>query len=421
MLGFLMVALKIIILIGFLIFIHELGHFTIAKLCKVKVNEFALGFGPAIFSKQGKETKYQLRLIPLGGFVSMEGESEQSEEKGSFSKVSIPKRIAIVAAGGLVNIIFATILYFGIQAYAADNVTTKISAVTPGYAADVSGILPGDEIIKINGKKVHRQVDINNMLDSSNGNNVVVTIKRANQIIELNVQPTVYEYKAAGIYMGSDHDTTVHGFDSKNSIEGQGIEIGDKIIYANGIYVEDDLAKLSEATQLDNGTKQDINFVIRRQGEEHTVNVVSKITKKYVLGVELEKAENNFLNNIYYAWLDTGDFTFSIVENIKILFTGKVNKNDLMGPVGISSIVAKTTGIQDFLYIMAIISLSLGVTNLLPFPPLDGGKIVLLIIEGIRKKPLQEKYEVGIQMFGFAIMIMLSLYITYNDILRIHH
>ena len=112
MISFILSAIKIIFLLGFLIFIHELGHFTVAKLCKVRVNEFAIGFGPAIWKKQGKQTKYALRLIPLGGFVSMEGEEERSEESGSFSKASIPKRIAIVAAGAIVNIIFAIIVYF---------------------------------------------------------------------------------------------------------------------------------------------------------------------------------------------------------------------------------------------------------------------------------------------------------------------
>ena len=112
MISFLISAIKIIFLLGFLILIHEGGHFLVAKLCKVKVNEFAIGFGPTIWKKQGKETKYALRLIPLGGFVSMEGEVESSEKEGSFSKASIPKRIAIVAAGVIVNIIFGLIVYF---------------------------------------------------------------------------------------------------------------------------------------------------------------------------------------------------------------------------------------------------------------------------------------------------------------------
>ena len=112
MITFLISTIKILFLLGFLIGIHETGHFLVAKFCKVKVNEFAIGFGPVIWKKQGKETKYELRLIPLGGFVNMEGEEERSDKEGSFSKASILRRIAILLAGGLVNIIFGLIIYF---------------------------------------------------------------------------------------------------------------------------------------------------------------------------------------------------------------------------------------------------------------------------------------------------------------------
>jgi len=242
-LNFIINAIKIIFMLGFLVLIHETGHFLVARLCKIKVNEFAIGFGPTIWKKQGKNTKYALRLIPLGGFVSMEGEEERSDEEGSFSQASIPKRIAVVLAGGLVNIIFAIITYIII-----------ISIVT-----------------------------------------------------------------------GS---------------------IGKAISY-------------------------------------------------------------------------TGEFMLSIVDSLKLLFTGGVTVDQLMGPVGISEVVTQTTGILDFLYIVAVISMSLGVTNLLPFPPLDGGKVILLIIEAIRRKPLKESTEIKIQMLGFALLIMLSVFVTYNDITRI--
>ena len=112
MISVLITILKIGFILGFLVLIHEGGHFLVAKLCKIKVLEFAIGFGPTIWSKQGKETKYALRLIPIGGFVNMMGEEERSEETGSFSKAGIPKRIAVVLAGGVVNIIFALIVYF---------------------------------------------------------------------------------------------------------------------------------------------------------------------------------------------------------------------------------------------------------------------------------------------------------------------
>lgn len=240
---FLINAIKIIFILGFLVLIHETGHFIVARLCKVKVNEFAIGFGPTIWKKQGKKTKYAVRLIPLGGFVSMEGEEERSDKEGSFSKSSIPKRIAIVMAGGLVNIIFALITYIILMT-----------------------IMTGD--------------------------------------------------------------------------------FGKAVSY-------------------------------------------------------------------------TGKFAFSIVESLKILFSGGVTVDQLVGPVGISEIIVKTTGVEEFVYILALISMSLGVTNLLPFPPLDGGKVLLLLIEGIRKKPLKESTEIKIQMLGFVLLITLSIFVTYNDITRI--
>lgn len=418
MIGFIISAIKIIILLGFLITIHELGHFIVAKLCKVKVNEFAIGFGPIIFRKNGKETKYQIRLIPLGGFVSMEGEDERSDKQGAFNKVSIIKRIAIVAAGGIVNIIFAVSVYFCLQTYQGSNVTTEITSCTPGYAAEQSGILPGDVIKKINGKTVRRQSDINRIVSKSNGDKLFVLVNRNGEDISFDVSPTLYEYYATGIYLSSESNTTIQGFDSSGSIKDQGFETGDVIISANGINVENNANKLSQILQNDvNGEK--ISFVVRRDSDEITIEANPIKEQKFMLGVQLKTADNNFATNAYYAIFKTSDFAFSIVDNIKMLFTGKVSTNDLMGPVGISSVVAKTNGFQEFIYILALISLSLGVTNLLPFPPLDGGKIVILIIEAIRRKPLEEKHEIAIQMIGFGLMIMLSLYVTYNDIIRI--
>ena len=139
----------------------------------------------------------------------------------------------------------------------------------------------------------------------------------------------------------------------------------------------------------------------------------------YLLGVNLKMAENNFINNIYYAFFDTGEFAISIVDNLRLLFSGGVSIDQLMGPVGISDVVAQTNGLADFIYILALISISLGFTNLLPFPPLDGGKIVILLIEAIRRKPLKEKTEINIQLIGFIMLMALMVYVTYNDILRI--
>ena len=140
MISFVINAIKIIFLLGFLILIHEAGHFFIAKLFKVKVHEFAIGFGPKIWTKQGKETKYELRLIPLGGFVRLEGEDTKSEDERAFNNASIPKRMAIVAAGATVNIVFGILVYFIIMASIGNNVSTVVDSTMPDFAAEQAGI-----------------------------------------------------------------------------------------------------------------------------------------------------------------------------------------------------------------------------------------------------------------------------------------
>ena len=420
MLGFIIGAIKIIILLGFLIFIHELGHFTVAKLCKVKVNEFALGFGPTIWKKQGKETKYAIRLIPLGGFVSMEGETERSDNERSFSKVSIPKRIAIVAAGGLVNIIFTICVFLPLQMSTGQNVTTKVESTISGYAAESYGIQSGDIIKKINGKKVRIQSDVSKIMENNNGEEITLLVERNKETFEVKLTPTAEEQYTTGMYLEAENSTKVQGFvrGDNSSVQDQGIEVGDTIISIAGVNVENDYNKLSE-TLNDHYKDEKIEMVVRRVGKEVHVEITPIKKIKYMIGVNFALADGSFGSRLYYGLINTRDFAFSIVDNLRELFTGKVRTSDFMGPVGISRAVAKTDGLTSFITMLTLISLSLGVTNLLPFPPLDGGKIVLLIIEWIRKKPLDEKYEVGIQMIGFGLMIMLSIYVTYHDILRI--
>ena len=241
--SFILGALKIVFVLGFLVFIHEGGHFLVARACKVNVKEFSIGFGPTIFSKKGNFTKYSIRLIPFGGFVDMVGEAERKDEEGSFSKASVWNRILIVAAGAIVNIIFALILFF----------------------------------------------------------------------------------------------------------------------------------------------------------------ILALITK----------------NNFSEALNKTGRFFVSVIESLVELFRGNVSLNQMAGPIGISEIIVKTDTIYNFIYLISLISISLGVTNLLPIPALDGGRILILILEAIRRKPLKEEIETKIQMMGFLLIITLAIIISFNDIIRI--
>lgn len=419
MLGALLTILKIIFILGFLIFIHEGGHFIVAKLCKIRVNEFSIGFGPVIFKKQGKETLFQLRLIPLGGFCNMEGEEERSEVEGSFSKASIPKRIAVVAAGGLVNIIFALLIYFTLMSCVGNNVSNVIDTVVPNYSAQTAGLQENDKILKIDGKKIKNKADLDEALEQSNGNELSILIERDGKEQELKIKPTEEKYNYTGIAVNTSNDklTEIAALYPNSPGEKQGLQAKDIIIAINDNPVENNAQKLVDYINLSIG--EEIKFTVERNGENLDITIMPDVMSNYLLGVNLKMAENNFINNIYYAFFDTGEFAISIVDNLRLLFSGGVSIDQLMGPVGISDVVAQTNGLADFIYILALISISLGFTNLLPFPPLDGGKIVILLIEAIRRKPLKEKTEINIQLVGFIFLMALMVYVTYNDILRI--
>ena len=415
MITFLISAIKIIILLGFLILIHELGHFTVAKLCNVKVNEFAIGFGPTIYKKQGKETKYNLRLIPLGGFISMEGEEERSEDSRSFSQVSIPKRIAIVLAGPIVNIVFATIVYFLLTSTAGTYISNEVNEALEGYAAKTVGIQSGDKIIRIDNKKIKSKYDINEILEKNNGEELNVEIERDGEVIEYNITPTEVKTKFTGIYL--DDKCKIVAMEKNSPSEKQGIQANDKIIRVNNEPVNGNREKALELIK--NIEKDTIILTVERDKKEINIELIPDYISTYYLGASFKPAPDNFLNRCINGGMETKEFLFSIIDNLKQLFTGNVGVDQMMGPVGLSEAVAKTDGFREFIQMMALISLSLGVTNLLPIPALDGGKILILIIEVIRRKPLNEKTEINIQLLGFSILIVLSLYITYNDILRI--
>ena len=415
MISFLIAAIKIIILLGFLILIHEAGHFTVAKLCKVKVNEFAIGFGPTIWKKQGRETKYALRLIPLGGFVSMEGEDERSEDDRSFSKASIPKRMAIVIAGATVNIIFAIVVYFVLITTNGTYVSNVVNETIDGYAAGQIGIQSGDEIIEINGKKTKSQKDINEVISESNGEEVNIKVNRDGQIIEYNTKPTEVPIKTTGIYL--DDSAKIITVEKGSSSERSGVQKNDELIKINDVEINGDPNKAVELIN-EKGLNTMI-LTVERGGQQIQIELTPDYTLTYYLGVNLQLAPDTFWNRCINGGMQTAEFLTSIVDNLKQLFTGQVGVDQMMGPVGISEVIAKTDGVREFFQMMALISLSLGVTNLLPIPALDGGKLLILIIEAIRRKPLKQETEINIQLLGFSILIALSLYVSYNDILRI--
>ncbi len=328
--------IKIAFLLGFLVTIHEGGHFLMAKLFKIKVEEFSIGFGPRIITKQGKETLYSISLIPFGGYVRMLGEEERSDDPRSFNNSKLWKRIMVVLAGPIVNICFALLVYFVLVLSSGLVVTTEIASILPDASESVkSSLQVGDRIIQINGEKVKSRQD------------------------------------------------------------------------------------MSKALLLNDG--QEVEIIVMRNGEMQTYRVIPvDYDGVYILGLEMTKKDNpTVMERVSYAGNETSEFFTSIGESLKMLVTGRVGMDQMTGPVGISKMVVETNGLYNFVYLLALVSLSLGVTNLLPIPALDGGRLLILVVEGIRRKPLPEEMEYRLISLGFTFIILLSLYVTYNDIFRI--
>lgn len=345
----------------------------------------------------------------------MEGEEERSENEGSFSKASIPKRIAIVAAGATVNIVFGLLIYFILMSTSNTYITNQIDSVINGYAAQEIGLQQNDIIIELDGHKIKNKYDLNKIMEKATGEQIKLKIERNGEILEYNIKPTEVKSKSTGMYLGED--CKILTVEKGSSAEKQGLKTNDKIIKINNEEINGNVNKVIEIMQ-----QKGLNTVlitVERENQEISIELTPDNVSSYYLGVNLKQSESKLINYLIYGGIETKEFAISIIDNLKMIFTGGVSVDQMMGPVGISEVVAKTNGLKEFVYMLALISLSLGVTNLLPIPALDGGKILILIIEAIRRKPLNEKTEINIQLIGFSILIALSLYITYNDILRI--
>ena len=346
----------------------------------------------------------------------MEGEDEKSEDNRSFSKASIPKRIAIVIAGALVNIVFAVVLYFTLIASSGTFLSNEVESLIDGYAAKDAGIQAGDKIVEINDKDIKSKYDLDKVLENANGEELKVKIDRNGENLDLNIKPTEVKAKSTGIYLNDK--AKIVTIEKGSSAERQGVQTNDEIIKINGEEINGDTKKAVEILSTSKD-KDEIELTLKRGMAEVTINLIPDTVSSYYLGVDMKYAEDNFINRCINGGMQTREFIFSIVDSLKQLFTGQVGLDQMMGPVGISEAVAKTDGVREFLELMALISLSLGVTNLLPIPALDGGKLLILIIEAIRRKPLKQETEIKIQLLGFSLIIALSIYVCYNDILRI--
>lgn len=410
-------VLELVVVLAVVATIHEFGHFIFAKMFKMKVDEFSIGFGKAILQKKYKGTKYSWRCVPLGGYCALDGEETESEDENSFAKKSPWKRIIVLLAGATFNALLATIIFLSIN-MCYDTGTTKIVELVDNSILLDAGIKEGDTITKIGNKSVHIIQDIMLFNDTSKGDIAIEYLRDGKEY----KATLVNAVKTKG-YMGVYFDTSKQeGQNTLACIElaeagkpasKAGIKNGDKIIKINGKDVKYS-TEVIEITAQNAG--KEIEVTVLRDNEEKTLKV-TPIKQKYIdFGIANVEVVDT---NLKYSYYKSKSTITQIVSSYVDLFKGKVKVEQMSGIVGIGEALSRTDGFKEFINMLGIISLAIGVANILPFPPLDGGKIVLVIIEMITRKKVSYKAEAILSYIGFGLLIALTIYVTINDIIRI--
>ncbi len=331
-----------LLVFGVLIFVHEFGHFIFARICGVGVKEFSIGMGPKLFSWKSKkyDTQYGLRLLPIGGFVSMVGEDEESEAENAFCNKSVLKRISIVLAGPVMNILIGFLLMLVLVIGQGTLASTKIAKFDDN-AISSQQLCVGDEVVKVGKTGVHTYQDL------------------AYEVMNQGYEPV---------------DITV-------------IRNGERIVL------------------------EDVNFsVITEQGAEFGMC-------DFIPYAE-EETVFNYLKHTYFRSVSTVKM---IIDSVVDLIGGRYGIDAVSGPVGVTEVIvdAAKTNFYTLLYVVIVISINLGVFNLIPFPALDGGRLLLLVIEGIRRKPIKREVEGYINFVGIMILFAFMAFVIVKDVFKL--
>lgn len=333
-----------------IVVLHELGHFTVAKLFGIRVNKFAVGMGPALLKKQGKETEYSLRLLPIGGFCAMEGEDGTSEDPRAFSNRPVLHRMAVVIAGPIMNLILGfvilivtTILYGDVATTTVAGFSTKQGTEESCSTSESCGLAVGDTFYSIDGMRILTDTDLTYKLQTAENEEMTVVVIRDGQKVTL-----------------------------------------DRVRFYN------------------TETEGRLDFYIKAEK----------------LGI---------LNTLRYAFLDTISTGRLIWSSLRDLLTGKYGFHDLSGPVGIVTTIGEAASygktfrqhLVSVLSLSAFITVNIGIFNLLPIPALDGARLVFLLIEGIRRKPIPPEKEGMVHLVGMALLFLLMIAVTFQDVLRL--
>ncbi len=430
-----------ILMLGVLVFIHELGHFVVAKMCGVKVLKFSLGFGPKLASHRRGETEYQVCAIPLGGYVQMlgEGGGEQGEEveltaeekARSFAEQTVTKRLAIVLAGPVMNLVLPLLILpisfmVGVQMPTYLDQPACVGYVVPESNAAVGGFLADDCVMAVNQQPIGNWNETNKSFISHAGDDLIFQVERDGQQLQLQIPAD---------------NNSLQGMQALGLLPWQAARIGG--LAADMPAAEAGLQKGDLILQIENypiSSWYDLKGIIQKIGNKTVAVHLERAGKPLIVDLTPEQrdGEGDYLLGIaplYNSELKRFGFVDAVREGasrtwelieltvvfVQKLFTGNVSTKNIGGPITVVQIAgqAAQTDLSAILSVLAFISIQLGILNLLPIPILDGGHILFYVIELVTRRPVSIRVREMAQQVGMAMLLMLMVLAFYNDIVRL--
>lgn len=435
-----------VLLFELIIFIHEFGHFITAKKSGIKVNEFSLGMGPKIFSFGKGETKYSLRIFPIGGFCAMEGEDEESPEPRAFNNAKVWKRMIIIIAGAVMNIILGFVLMFVVVVQQDSYSSTEVQSFPATSFSSCTGLQSGDVIKEINGYGISTSMDFNYPISTAE----LKTVDGSTlEIYKEDCGNNLYNMAVSLVQdknnkLGDEQVSKVNELLSKSTNEIVKAKSKEDAysVYEN-YYKEINNAcgiknyKVEKIVEKETRKRYTADILVERNGEEKLLKNVQFFTyttkdnsdPQVSIDFYVKPIEKTFGSVISQTFKQTISTCKMIYASLGGLLTGKFGLKDMSGPIGIASAVTTVaseslssgfmSAVNSIIYVMMIITVNLGLFNMLPFPALDGGRFVFLIIEAIRGKSVPRKVEAIVNGIGMGLLILLMILITANDIFKL--
>lgn len=427
----------VVILLGVMILIHELGHYWAAISVGIRVDTFSIGFGPRLFGFKRGDTDFRVSLIPLGGYVRMFGELPGEESAAADPRSFLGKarwqRAIVVAAGPLMNIVLAIAIVTGLYMHAlpkeVDPQNPVITTVAANSSAAKAGIEPGDRIIQIGSQKNPNWEDVENASVLNANHPLAVVVQRGRQTLHLTVVPALDPEQGIGeAGWNADPDIELGQVDPSSPAAKAGLKAGDFIISINHKPM---LSVTDVLKEVVNSGGKPLEVVFMRDGQIHRLSVTPAPNNDsrlpWRLGVlispHFEMVKLAFGPALMESLRWNAKSGTLILDALKGIVERRVSPKSIQGPISIArmSTQAAEAGAVSFLLLMAAVSLNLAIVNLLPIPILDGASLLTLIIEMVMQREVSMRVKETALKLGFVFLMMLVVFVLYNDISHLHH